>query len=193
MQAAGGERNALGAAAAYYNSSVEQAPVFLFLLVAVPLALSLWTVFRDRFGGGAEALALGSFLTGHTLLLEGGARFALTWAGYLSGHSSVTLPKPASVAFVTGYVGIACWGCFGPGWKPALKGTLSGAWAWVESFAVVGVFFAGTAFWLLSAYLGAYYFPTPGETQMFGLIGFAPVFSVPLLLHVGAEAYYRLW
>ena len=188
VQTAGGKREAFEASAAYLGSAVERFPILWFLLIAVPLALSLWTLFSGRFGREAEALAVGSFLTGHTTFLAAGTDLVLAGAGYLSGLPSVDLPFGAAVALVTGYAGVACWRCFGPGWKPAVKGAFGGAWAWVEVFAIGFFTIVGTTFWLLSAYPGAYYIS--GHASMYSTLGGA--FSVPLLLHAGLEAYYRL-
>jgi hypothetical protein len=193
MQAADGKRDAFYASLTYFNSAAEQVPILLFLLIAMPLALSLWTAFRDQFDGGAEALAVGGFLAGHALFLGDGTDLAFAWAGYLLAVPSIELPFGAIIAFVIAYAGIACWGVFfGPGWKPALKGTLSAVWAWVESYAAVGIFLAGTASWLLSTYPGAYYAFSPGEASIGRCLLVAGTFSVPLLLHVGVEVYYRL-
>ncbi|WP_263788115.1 DUF3667 domain-containing protein [Salinibacter grassmerensis] len=192
MRAADGKRNAFDASVAYFGSAVEQVPFLPFLLIAVPLAAGLWTFFRDRSNGGAGALAVGSFLTGHTLFLAEGTGLALAWTGSLSGLPSAELPFGAAVALVTGYIGIACWRCFGPGWKPAAKGAPSGAWAWAEFAAIVMVVTAGTAYWLLTAYPGAYHISSPEGVPRWILLIFAGIFSVPLLLHAGVEAYYRL-
>lgn len=93
---------------------------------------------------------------------------------------------------IAAYAGIACWGCFGPGWKPALKGAFGGAWAWVELSSIVGIAFASTAVWLARAYPDAYYVINPGGGQVGGLLMLAGALSAPLLLHAGVEAYYRL-
>lgn len=189
---ANGKREAMGVSVAYFDSIVEQAPFVLFLLIAMPLAFSLWTLFRDRFTRGAEALAVGSFLMAHTILLGEGIDLAFTGAGSLLVGSSVELPFQAVLVFMIAYVGIACWGCFGPGWKPALKGAFCGGWAWVELFAIVGILLVSTAFWLWSVYPGTYYAFGPKETQMWIFPIAVGVLSVPLLLHAGMEAYYRL-
>ncbi|MCS4051446.1 hypothetical protein GGP87_003265 [Salinibacter ruber] len=49
-----------------------------------------------------------------------------------------------------------------------------------------------TAVWLASAYPDAYYAFDPGGTQVGEFLALAGVFSAPLLLHAGVEAYYRL-
>jgi hypothetical protein len=193
MTTADGKREAFGASAVYFSSATEQVPILPFLLIAVPFALSLWTLFRDRFTRGAESLAVGSFLMGHTMLLAEGIDLAFMGADHLSGGPSVELPFLAVIVFMTAYVGIACWECFGPGWKPAAKGVFGVAWAWAEVFATVVVVFAGTAVWLVRAYPGAYYAFDPGETQIWVLLAVAGICSVPLLLHAGVEAYYRYW
>jgi hypothetical protein len=73
-----------------------------------------------------------------------------------------------------------------------LKGVFGGAWAFAETVAIVGILLAGTAFWLSRAYPGAYYAFDPGQTQIWEFLETAGIFSVPLLLHAGVEAYYRL-
>ncbi len=171
---------------------VEQATILPFLLLTVLFASSLQALFRDRFSRGAEALAVGSFLTGHAVLLAEGADLALLGAR-LSGGPSVEVQFQAVVMLVAAYAGIACWGCFGPGWKAALKGAFGGAWAWVELLSIMGIASAGTAVWLASAYPDAYYAFDPGGTQVWEFLVLAGAFSAPLLLHAGVEAYYRLW
>jgi hypothetical protein len=189
---ANGKREAFDASGAYYSSLIEQAPILPFLLITVPLAFSLWTLFRDRLSRGAEALAASSFLVGHTMLLAEGINLAFIGADHLLIGPSVELPFQAVIVFMIAYFGLACWGCFGPGWKPALKGVFGGAWAFAEVLATVAITFAGTAFWLSRAYPGAYYALDPGESQGWELLELAGIFCAPLLLHVGVEAYYRL-
>jgi hypothetical protein len=189
---ADGKKEALEVAVDYYDFVGEQARILPFLLLAVLLAFGLQALFRDRFSRGAEALAVGSFLTGHAVLLAEGADLAFLGAR-LSGGPSVELSFRAVVVLIAAYAGIACWGCFGPGWKPALKGAFGGAWAWVELSSIVGIAFASTAVWLARAYPDAYYLINPGGGQVGGLLMLAGVFSAPLLLHAGVEAYYRLW
>ncbi|MCS3859707.1 hypothetical protein GGP89_003113 [Salinibacter ruber] len=184
---ADGKREALEVAGDYSNFVVEQATILPFLLLTVLLAFGLQTLFRDRFSRGAEALAVGSFLTGHAILLAEGVGLALLGAR-LSGGPSVEVQFQAVVVLVAAYAGIACWGCFGPGWKPALKGAFGGAWAWVELLSIVGIASAGTAVWLLKAYPDAYYVFDPGGIQVGGLLMLAGICSVPLLLHAGVEA-----
>lgn len=184
---ADGKKEALEVAVDYYDFVGEQARILPFLLLAVLLAFGLQALFRDRFSRGAEALAVGSFLTGHAVLLAEGADLAFLGAR-LSGGPSVELSFRAVVVLVAAYAGIACWGCFGPGWKPALKGAFGGAWALVELSSIVGVASAGTAVWLASAYPDAYYAFDPGGTQVGEFLALAGVFSVPLLLHAGVEA-----
>lgn len=193
MMTADGKRDAIEASEEYFVSvATEQALFVLFLLLTVPLALSLWTLFRDRFGREAEALAVGSFLMGHTVFLLEGVDLVFTGAEYLSDSPSVELPEQAVIVFTIAYAGIACWWCFGPGWKPALKGAFAGAWAWVELSAIVGVVMMGVAYWLLKAYPGAYYAVGPGEPHGWVCLVNAGISSVPLLLHAGVEAYSRL-
>jgi len=193
---ADGKRETIGASGEYFGSvAVDQALFITFLLVAIPLALSLWTLFRGRFDREAQALAVGSFLMGHTMLLVDGIDLAFMGMGHLLTNPSLELPFEAVIVFMIGYVGIACWGCFGPGWKSALKGALGGAWAWVECLAIYCVVVAGTALWLCTAYPGAYYAVEPELTQMtqvWVLLALAVILSIPLILHVGVEAYYRL-
>ncbi|WP_251954645.1 DUF3667 domain-containing protein [Salinibacter ruber] len=184
---ADGKREALDVAGDYSNFVVEQATILPFLLLTVLFASSLQALFRDRFSRGAEALAVGSFLTGHAVLLAEGVGLALLGAR-LSGGPSVELSFRAVVVLIAAYAGIACWGCFGPGRKAALKGAFGGAWALVELSSIVGVASAGTAVWLASAYPDAYYLINPGGGQVGGLLMLAGVFSAPLLLHAGVEA-----
>jgi hypothetical protein len=184
---ADGKKEALEVALDYYGLVGEQARILPFLLLTVLLAFGLQALFRDRFSRGAEALAVGSFLTGHAVLLSEGADLAFLGAR-LSGGPPVELQFRAAVVLVAAYAGIACWGCFGPGWKAALKGAFGGAWAWVELSSIVGVASAGTAVWLASAYPDAYYAFDPGGTQVGEFLALAGVFSAPLLLHAGVEA-----
>jgi hypothetical protein len=195
METADGKRGAVTAAAQYFVSALEQVPILSSVLIALPLALGLWTLFSGRFSGGAEALAVGTFLAGQTALLDGGVGFVFTCAEYFSTRPPAVPPDLSVILFVTGYVGIVCWRCFGPGWKPAAKGTLVGAWAWMEVTTLAFLAVLGPALWLYKTYPGAYYVFSPGRAQAGqtgDLLTLMGISLVPLLLHAGLEAYYRL-
>ena len=195
---ADGKRDASEVSLAYFISiAVEQAEFIFFLMVVVPLAFSLWTLFRDRFNQGAETLAAGSFLVAHTKLLGEGIDLAFTGVEHLLAGPSLDLPYQAVIVFMTAYVGFACWGGFGPSWKSAVKGALAGFWAWAECLAIMGIVLTGSVYWLCRTYPSDYYGfgspanEVPGEAQIWVYLIIAVVFSVPLLVHAGVEVYLR--
>ncbi|MCS3639897.1 DUF3667 domain-containing protein [Salinibacter ruber] len=93
---ADGKKEALEVAVDYYDFVGEQATILPFLLLTVLLAFGLQALFRDRFSRGAEALAVGSFLTGHAVLLAEGVDLAFLGAR-LSGGPSVELSSGRSL------------------------------------------------------------------------------------------------
>ncbi|MFB6230915.1 MAG: DUF3667 domain-containing protein [Salinibacter sp.] len=164
------------------------------LLLAVLLAVLLRRLFAGRLKQGGEALALGAFLSGHAELLVTGAEFLYSPAvSFYIGQPAEGLFLP-SLLIQVGYVGFAAHRCFGPGWGPGLKGAFAAGWALIEAVAIAFMCMVGHAAWLALAH-----------PERFGVSGGAPeeletifavvgaVCALPLLLHAGVEAYYRLW
>jgi hypothetical protein len=62
----------------------------------------------------------------------------------------------------------------------------------MDFFAIVITVSEDIAYWLLTAHPGAHHISVFGGAPPWGLLVVAGTFSVPLLLHAGLEAYYRL-
>jgi len=172
-----------------------EARILPTLLMVGLLALLLYRLFRDRLERVAEALAVGSFLFGHIILLFTAANLPYSLSVYLAtGHPPEDgLPWLLGFGVLFGYFSVVTYRCFGPGWKPALKGAFALAWALVEVLSIIG---AGTfvyAIWLGWTNPDKY---VPAEHSVEELavvyaVG-ALLFLIPVLVHARVEAYYRL-
>jgi len=158
------------------------------LLLAGLLALVLWRLFRENLNRGAEALALGGFLVGHTVLIEAVVKLVYAPAVYLSTG------RPAEFSFllylgVSGvYIGWATYGCFGPDWRSAAKGLLGLGWSFVDLAALLAIAPLGYGIWLTQVKPQTYSGP---EGVVLGFLFTAALLAVPLLVHAGVEVYYR--
>jgi hypothetical protein len=164
------------------------------LLIAVLLAALLFRLFGERLSRAGEALALGAFLSGHLELLDQGARLLYSPAAFFwTGQPSEDLGFPFVIIIQVGFVGFAAHRCFGPGWRPGLKGAFAAGFALIEAMAIAFIFLLGHAGWLVLAQPGRLGAPE-GPPEILGALfaGMGILCAVPLLLHAGAEAYYRL-
>ncbi|MCS4147657.1 DUF3667 domain-containing protein [Salinibacter ruber] len=164
------------------------------LLMAVLLGALLFRLFGERLSRAGEALTLGAFLSGHLELLNQGAKLLCSPAVFLwTGQPLKTPSFLLTVAIQVGFVGFTAHRCFGPGWRPGLKGAFAAGWALIEGMAISWIFLMGHAGWL--ALTRPERFGTPeGAPAVAGalFVGMGILSAVPLLLHAGAEAYYRL-
>ncbi len=164
------------------------------LLTAVLLAALLFRLFGERLSQAGEALALGAFLSGHLELLDQGARLLYSPAAFFwTGQPLKTPSFFLTVVIQVGFVGFAAHRCFGPGWRPGLKGAFAAGFALIEAMAISFIFLLGHAGWLVLVRPGRLGVPEGGpEIVVSVLAGMGILCAVPLLLHAGVEAYYRL-
>jgi hypothetical protein len=164
------------------------------LLMAVLLGALLFRLFGERLSRAGEALTLGAVLSGHLELLNQGAKLLCSpvvffWTGQPLKTPSFLL----TVVIQVGFVGFAAHRCFGPGWRPGLKGAFAAGWALIEAMAISLIFLLGHAGWLVLVRPGRLGVPEGGpEIVVSVLAGMGILCAVPLLLHAGVEAYYRL-
>ena len=163
------------------------------LLLTVLFAALLYRLFGDRLEKMGEALAVASFLTAHAIFLSTGAELLYVGAASLYAGQPAESPSFLNLTILFGYIGLASYRGFGPGWKSGLKGGFAGVWALVEVGSVLLA--AGTLYacGLVLLYPGRYV-PT-GSTSSEELVEAVFVglkVAIPLLLHVGVELYYRL-
>lgn len=174
----------------------SQGRIVGYLLLTGLLALLLYRLFEDQLNRRSEALAVGTFLIGHLVFLTGGARLLYKLPASLYTGHPVDNPILLSLAILGGYAGFASYGCFGPGWRAALKGAFAIVWGTVEIFSVVLIGVLSYAAWLMHAhpdrYLPAEFAGEPEVVFLaFAILG--ALCAIPLLLHAGVEAYYRYW
>lgn len=167
---------------------------FAYGLVAVGfLALLLWRLFRDELKKGAEAVALASFLIGHTLILVAGVRLVYISGVYLITGRPVGVPFLLSIGATVGYPAAAIWSYFGGGWWNLAKGAFSAIWTFVDLVSLGAAIFMGYGIWLGRTYPDKYVSYEIGiETFVDVLFTAGILCSVPLLLHLWVEGYYRL-
>lgn len=174
----------------------SQGRIIGYLLLTGLLALLLYRLFEDRLDRRSEALAVGTFLVAHLLFLTSGAELLYKLPASLYTGHPVDTSNLLTFAILGGYAGAACYGCFGPGWKAVLKGAFAVLWGTVEVFSVVLMGIAFYAAWLMHAHPDKY---LPAESADQPEVAFLAVAiggvlcAVPLLLHVGVEAYHRYW
>ncbi|WP_263784336.1 DUF3667 domain-containing protein [Salinibacter grassmerensis] len=157
------------------------------------LGLLFWRIFGEELRRGAEALAVGVFLIAHASMLSAGSKLLLVpsvslWKG-AAVDPSISLSVGTFISFV--YPGVAAYRGFGTSWSSLFKGLLGSMWAYIEIAGIGGI----GAFWYV-------FFTSPNlrktlesgnEVAAFTVVGgLTVVCLLPLLLHAGMEAYYRL-
>ncbi|MCS3610062.1 DUF3667 domain-containing protein [Salinibacter ruber] len=164
------------------------------LLMAVLLGALLFRLFGERLSRAGEALTLGAFLSGHLELLNQGAKLLCSPAVFLwTGQPLKTPSFLLTVVIQVGFVGFTAHRCFGPGWRPGLKGAFAAGWALIEGMAISWIFLMGHAGWLALTRPERFGMPEGAPAVAVALFaGMGILSAVPLLLHAGAEAYYRL-
>jgi hypothetical protein len=174
----------------------SQGRIIGYLLLTGLLALLLYRLFEDQFGRRGEALAVGTFLIGHLLFLTSGAELLYKLPASLYTGHPVDTSNLLTFAILGGYAGVACYGCFGPGWKAALKGVFAIVWGTVEILSVVLIGTVFYAAWLMHAHPDKYFPADFAGEPKYAFLAVAiggVLFAIPLLLHASVEAYYRYW
>ena len=150
-------------------------------------------IFAEKLRRGAEALAVGVFLAAHASVLSAGIRLLLVPSVFLWKGTAVDPSVPTSVGslIMVLYPAVAAHRGFGTNWKSAVKGVLGSAWAYIETIGIVGI----ASFWYV-------FLTTPSLREgLSGEAGITPlvvagimtvIYLIPLFLHAGMEAYYRL-
>jgi len=157
------------------------------LLMAGLLATVLYRLFTE-LGRMSDALAVGSYLIGHATFLSRGTDLLYVVPAFL--YTGESIPQPSFLlVIVLGYLVFAGYQAFGPGWRVVVKIAIAGCWAfalWVSVFGFGACIYAlGQTLW----YPWGWEYLSLSAT---GIVGIAIMFSLPLFLHAGLEAYYRL-
>lgn len=174
-------------------SARSEASAMSALLLTGLLAVLLYRLFESKLEQVGEAVAIGSYLTAHAVFLALGAELLYLPPAALYAGEPVEPGLFINTSTFVGYVGFASYRGFGPGWKPALKGIFAGTWTIVELLSVVFAAMMTYATALVFAYPERYV-PAGETTWAVGAaFAFIALFgAIPLLLHAGAELYYRL-
>ncbi len=159
--------------------------VSTFILAGL-LALTLGRLFSHRIRRGAHALALGSFLTGHTTFLTAGAVLVVVVSTYGVTGQPVESPRYLYPILALPYIWAAAFSLLGRGIWVGLKVTLALVWTAFEYMVVSTAVFCGWALWVIwAAPLGA---PSVG-IPVDGLVVTGGGALGLLLLHAAGETY----
>jgi hypothetical protein len=182
----------------------REAVVVSAVAVATLLALTFGRLFRHRVRRGADALAFGTFLTGHATLLASVVSAALVIGEYLLTGDPVAFPQFLFPAVAIPYVWTAALRTFGPGASVGMRAALALAWTAAEYAVASTVVFCGFGLWILwrraegadpeavvpgadAPELDAPEVDIPAE----GLLTAGGLGVALLLLHAAGEAYVR--
>lgn len=157
------------------------------------LGLLFRRIFGEKLRRGAEALAVGVFLIAHASMLSIGGKLLLVPSVSLWKGAAVDPSLPFTVGTLISvlYPGVAAYCGFGTSWKSAFKGVLGSVWASIETIGIGGI----AAFWYVFLTSPSLREGSTGEDGGVALVvvgGLTVVYLLPLLLHAGMEAYYRL-
>ena len=154
------------------------------------LGLLFRRIFSEKLRRGAEALAVGVFLTAHASMLSTGARLLIVPPFFLWKGAAVDPVVPYSVGSLISvlYPGVAAYRGFGTSWKSAVKGMLGSVWAYVETIGIGGI----AGFWYVFLTTPGLREGLSGEEGIVPLVTMTVIYLIPLFLHAGMEAYYRL-
>lgn len=167
----------------------QGARVAVNLVLAGLFALTLWRLLGDELRRGAEALALGAFLVGHTVLLETAVKLVYAPAVYVSTGQPAELAYGLYLGLTTAYVAWAMYDWLGARWTRVARGLLGLIWAFVDVAVLSMMLPLGYGLWLLQMRPETY----PGtEGITFGFFLTLLLAAIPLFVHAGIEAYYRL-
>lgn len=166
----------------------QETQIVSTLIIAGLLALTLGRLFNHRVRRGAKALALGSFLAGHTTFLAAGVTLVFVPSQYLAtGQPVASSWHPYPIVAVP-YIWVATYWTFGRGRWTGMKATLAVAWTAAEYLAVSNLAFSGWALWIVwKEPAGAPEVNIPVE----GLVVTGGLSLGLLLLHLGEELYAR--
>jgi len=162
-------------------------PALTLVVIAGLVGLLYWALFRRDTASPAEAFAVATYVTAHSVILYKCADCILELIvhyGALEARFS-TVFDWSSQALLFVYPGVLTYGCFGASVWNGIKGGLGLAWGYTEAALVSIVGLAGYAEWLLWAYPDAYSGSGPG---MAVAVAFA---AVLLLVHGAFELYAR--
>ncbi|MFB6272905.1 MAG: DUF3667 domain-containing protein, partial [Salinibacter sp.] len=136
---------------AWHVFEAQSARIVTNLLLAGFLALALWRLLGDELRRGAEALALGAFLVGHTVFLEAAIKLVYAPAVYLSTGQRAHLAYMLYLGLTTAYVGWVMYDWLDARWAPTAKGVLGLVWAFVDMASLLMILPLGYGLWLLLA------------------------------------------
>ncbi|MFB6272752.1 MAG: DUF3667 domain-containing protein [Salinibacter sp.] len=163
------------------------------LLAAVLLAVLLSRLFGGQVQQAGEALALGCFLSAHVEVLGLGIGLLYEPAVFVYTGQPAESPLLLPVALQVGYIGYAAHRCFGPGWRPAVKGAFAGGWALLEAMSIAFTGVVVHAAWLALARFKEHGGVEGASGKLIGVAtALGVVCALPLLLHAAVEAYSRL-
>lgn len=166
----------------------QETQIVSTLVVACLLALTLGRLFGHRVRRGANALALGSFLAGHTTFLAAGATLVFVPLEYLATGHPVAPSWYLSPIITVPYAWAATYWTFGGGGWIGVKATLALAWTAAEYVVVSNLAFSGWALWIVwKEPAGSPEVNIPVE----GLVVTGGLSLGLLLLHLGGELYAR--
>lgn len=161
--------------------------VGITLVTAGLLALVLWRLLSDEMDSGAEALASSAFLVGHATVLGAVVLLLLVPLLFLSTGEPVAITTQSAVALLVTiiYVGMAIYG-FRSAWKEMAKAVLGVIWVQIETIGAASLVAVVYALWSITS-SGTL---SPEGAVFLGVLGM--LYALPLFLHAGVEAYYRL-
>ena len=186
-QGTGGEPDQIRAAFQQFFQ-YQEVQIVSTLVLAGLLALTLGRLFSRRVRRGAKALALSSFLTGHTTFLAAAVTLVLAPVEYLAtGHPAEPSWYLSPIIAVPYAWAATYWTFDGGGWIAA-KTTLALAWTAAEYLVVSNLAFSGWALWIVwNEPTGSPEVNIPVE----GLVVTGGLALGLLLLHLGGELYAR--
>lgn len=157
------------------------------LVTAGLFTLILRRLLSDEIASWAEALASSAFMVGHATVLGAGIMLLLVPLLFLSTGEPVAITTQSAVALLVTiiYVGTAIYG-FRSAWREVAKAVLGVIWVYIETVAAASLVALGYALWS-AATSGTL---SPDGAVFLGIA--SALYALPLLLHAGVEAYYRL-
>lgn len=168
----------------------QEVIILSMAVLACLLAAALGRLFNQQIREGPAAVALGSYLIGHTLVLSAGAGPPIAVGWYLAaGLPPPEIPSWLYAAVAVPYTWIATRSTFDSERRAGLKAAVSIFWAAAEFAAVSTVAFCGWGLWIWQMQpVGA----PEVEIPPIGLATTGGVALGALFLHAGVEVYYRL-
>ncbi len=162
-------------------------PALVLMLIAGLVGVLYWALFRRSMTFPAEAFAVATYATAHTVVLYQSTDFVfelLVHYGALETQASLVFER-ASEAILFVYPCVLTYGCFGSSVWNGVKGSLGFLWGYIEAPLVALAGLAGYAEWLAWTNPDAYSGDGPGAA----ITGF--FFAVLLLVHGAFKLYAR--